>query len=1269
MIHHLTRATRIFIFYMLIVVAIGVSLVRLFPSAIEFYKHDLETKIFELTSIPVKIGKLQANLRGINPEIILKDIQVLSLDKQGNPSIELEQVRVGIDLTQLLSTHQFLPSSWLTLVGAKLSIVRNMDGKLSIVGLNSDDSEQPLWLLSGGRYEVLKSKISWQDKKKQRSPVIFNDVDLLIRNDADAKTHELHLLTQLPEQYGEKLRISLSVQDNISEMENITGWVYVEGDAVHLTEVLKKQTLFGLKISKLQKAEENDSSFKVWSQWDKSSLKSLSGSVQAENFSLEKNKKTLTVNLLDTEFDLSVNDNDWKFGVKNFALTTENYEWPLMEFSVSANRQLTHLAASVMRIELQALTELADFFVPLDKKNQTLVSDLGVRGQLKNFSVFVDREANKYAVNGDFNNIYVNAVSDFPQIKNLTGAVKGTDDGGRLRLFTKNGAFFYPKLFSKAIALENIFGSVDWQQLTDTWFVKTESLMVDNSHIETISKLSLTIPKNDGAIFMDLQTSFSKIKDVKSLVHYFPVSMKKKTVNWLKRVVVAGEINNGNLLVYGDLDQFPFVDNSLGVFEVLFKTKNMALNYSPEWPNIKNMDADFLFAKNALTVDITKANSHKLDITGALVKFPFFIEEPSLQINSQIEGSISDVMFYLQQTPMQDVADKVIDSITPKGLTQIDLDLDIPENSEIKLEGVAHINNAELKVNSIDLDITDIEGELKFSEKGLFADDLNAKSLGYPLSINANSNELKTAVSVIGEVDYLQLKKQFSFLDSELIKNEQITGSSIYTVKMNLPRTTENKSADLTIKTNLVGIDVDLPGSLKKQAEQQTPLIITMPLNEKVLLPVMINYKDELKTAININKEKSTLYSANVVYGKGNASIRENKGITLQIDRDTFNGSEWMGLLKQSFNREKDTNNTKEEVKYPVLNHLALKAKKINWLGKSHGSLEMILQKQEDNWQGNILSSFAKGAFVVPFDQEAENKIKLNMEYLNLTELMAIKMPTSGKKTENISLNYMPLIDVVSQQFFWKSVNLGKLDIVTKKITDGIKFKHIKVTSKDYKVTANGDWIKSGETSVTNLHGVAKVKNFGETLSTLDITDDVKETEGKLNFTASWQGVPYQFKLPGVDAEIDLDLNDGRISSIEPGFGRLLGLIAMEQWIKRLSLDFSDLFNAGLSFNKVTGQLKIREGIVKYKDLLVDAIPAHIALSGRINLLEKTLDQKVSVIPKSSSAIPIAGPIVEGIAGAITQVFDKDYKDGYFFGSEYEVNGKWSNLKVTPVQD
>ncbi len=1250
---------------MLIVAAIGLTLLRLFPFAIEFYKKDLEHKIFELTSIPVEIGDLKANLRGINPEVILKDIRILSSDGQGTPSIELDQVRVGIDLVQLLSTRQLLPSSWLTLVGAKLSIVRNKDGRLSIIGLNSDNSKQPLWLLNGGRYEVLKSEITWLDKKRQKSPVTFNDVDLLIKNNADEKSHELHLLIQLPEQYGEKLRISMSVQGNIYDVENITGWVFVEGNAIHLAEVFKEEELFGVKITDLKMLEENKSSFTVWSQWNKSALKELSGSIQVENIALKQNKKVLDIKLLDTAFDLSVKDADWQFGVKNFAIKTGKYEWPLMEFSMSANQQLTHLAASATRIELQVLTELASFFVPLNKKKEALISALNLKGELKDFSIYVDRDTNSYAVNGGFNNIFVNAVSGFPQIKNLTGAIKGTDESGNIRLFSKNVSFSQPKLFKKATSLDNFSGSFDWQQLTDTWFIKSESFMLNNKDIETISRLSLTIPKNDAPVFMDLQTSFFNIQNIRSLVRYFPISMKTETVNWLKTSFVSGEIPNGNLLIYGELNRFPFVENGLGVFEVLFQAKNVEWNYSPNWPHVDKMDAAILFAKNALSVDITSANTHGLNISAASVKIPSFVDTPHIQIQSQLVGSIADGLVYLQQTPVRELADKVLDSITPEGLTQVDLDLDIQlsENTEIKLNGVAHMEKAALTINSIGLDVTDIEGELKFSEQGIFSDNMKAKALGYPIAINADSDELKTVIVVKGETDYLQLKKQFSFLNNDLIKDEQIEGSSIYTATMNLPKIEKN-SAELAIKTNLLGIDLGLPSSLQKPAEQETPFLLSMPLNEEGLLPISINYKDELKAAINLDRQQSEIYSAHIVYGKGDALISEKKGIVLSIDQDIFDGSEWMGFVKQA---SKSKDNLEEEAKQPALKHMVLKAKELRWQGQSYGSFEMILQQLDEKWQGNILSSFARGAFIFPFNQLTEKKIKLEMEQLNLTQLMSIKIPTD---TDDEKIENMPLFDVVSQQLWWKSVDLGKLEIVTEKITDGIRFKHIKVISKDYKINLNGDWVNTDEGSITAIQsGRVKVNNFGKILSQLDITDDIKETHGYFDFTASWQGLPYQFSLPSVDAEIDLNFKDGRVSSIEPGFGRLLGLIAMEQWIKRLRLDFSDVFKAGLSFNKISGHLKLREGILKYKDLMVDAIPANISISGGINLLEKTLDQRVSVVPKSSAAIPIAGPIVEGIAGVITQVFDENYKEGYFFGSEYEVNGKWNNLKVTPIHD
>jgi len=85
--------------------------------------------------------------------------------------------------------------------------------------------------------------------------------------------------------------------------------------------------------------------------------------------------------------------------------------------------------------------------------------------------------------------------------------------------------------------------------------------------------------------------------------------------------------------------------------------------------------------------------------------------------------------------------------------------------------------------------------------------------------------------------------------------------------------------------------------------------------------------------------------------------------------------------------------------------------------------------------------------------------------------------------------------------------------------------------------------------------------------------------------------------------------------------------------------------------------------------LQVDAIPAHIAIGGETDLITKRLDYHVRVVPKSAGAVPIAGTIVSHIAGTITRAVTDDYKKGYFFGSEYQVTGKWGDIKVKAMLD
>ncbi len=1256
MIHSIIRVTRYGLFFLLIGIAVGLSCIRILLLSVDEYKTDLESKVFELTAIPIEIGALRANMRGFSPEIILKNIQVLAQTEEGEPAIQLEEIRLGINLLDLLLTQEILPSSWLTLVGAKLSIVRKEDGSLSVVGLNTDDSDQPYWLLEGGSYEVLKSDISWLDQQRHADLLHFKQVDLLLKNDFFTQSHEIHLISRLPEQYGETLRVSMLIQGDVFQADNINGVVYVEGKGIHLAELLTGEHPLDIEIVR------GDGDFALWSQWQQSSLQSLIGNVNANNIDLVKanqNQQSFKISQIETKFNGLISHDGWQFGVSDLILKTENRDWPVAEFSLAANNDLDQIAVSTTQLDLQELAELIEFFEPLDKETHRLFSALGLKGMLKNFSIFADLKNEQYAINGDFENFYTNAYSkfDLPLLENLSGSIKGTNKEGLIALNTQKGALFFPQLFRQSFSIINLTGLLKWQQLSDKWLISSKSLVLETKDIQTETRVALTIPKNDAAVFMDLQAHFSHSQDVSSAPEYYPASiMDIDLLEWLDNAFVSGKIEQGDVLVYGELNKFPFSDGQ-GVFEVLYNMENVELQYNPAWPNLTNVNADVLFKRDSVTIDISHGEVNNLEIKHALVEIPSFATSNHLLVQGLVEGKIIDGLTFLQQTPVHAPVDSLLEVISPLGNTQVELDMKIPlaENARVKVDGVAHLANAALKVSAIDLDVVAVSGDLRFTENGLYSNNISAKSLGYPLTINVDDNHGDTAIKIQGRTNFFELKKQFDFFNTDFIKSENFMGSTAYQVDLNLPAA-ENQSAFLNINTQLVGMVIDLPAKLKKTAEQKKMLEIDFLLNKNKLLPITINYDNTLKAILNINKQQSTLHSAEIIYGNGLASMPQKKGINIKVEVDVFDLSEWVKLINISAG-----NKQKTELE---INGISLLTKQLQWGNKNYGAFEIALQRFAGEWKGNLSCSAAKGAFLIPVNTKGKQNIKLNMAYLNLSELMVMDFQGINFTTDDL-----PLINVSSEKLLWNKGDLGKLKIETERILDGVRFKRISISSEDHKIELKADWVKNDTGGKTEVYGTLFADNFGKFLSRIKIDNDIEDAKAKIDFLGHWQGSPYQFSLQNMNAEMDVDIEDGRISSIEPGFGRILGLLAMEQWIKRLTLDFRDIYKQGLSFNSIKGHFKLKRGKAITKGLVVDAVPAEILIRGEADLLAKKLNHWVRVVPKSSGAVPIAGKIVSGIAGTITQIVTNDYKEGYFFGSKYAVTGTWDDIKVTPLHD
>lgn len=316
MIHHIKRATRHLVFWSLIALAVSLTAVRLLLFQIDDYKADLSTRVSELVGVPVTIARLRANMRGYRPQLVLKDIKIASTVASEQPAIQLKEIRLGINLLDVLINRDRLSSTWITLVGAKLTVKRKQDGSIAIVGLKASD-EQPLWLLQGNKYEILQSQISWQDELGKNKLAIVGEVDFAIIN--NAQRHQINILVKLPKKYGTELRVSMDLTGNIFKPLVIDGTIFTEAKNLHLAEWLTSDLPFAMNI------HSGTGNFKLWSKLEQSKLVSLTGKVHLQQLKIRKPEdQEFLVKQLNTELYWQLNGSQWNLEAPDFLLETAN---------------------------------------------------------------------------------------------------------------------------------------------------------------------------------------------------------------------------------------------------------------------------------------------------------------------------------------------------------------------------------------------------------------------------------------------------------------------------------------------------------------------------------------------------------------------------------------------------------------------------------------------------------------------------------------------------------------------------------------------------------------------------------------------------------------------------------------------------------------------------------------------------------------------------------------------------------------------------------
>ncbi|MEJ7747563.1 MAG: AsmA-like C-terminal region-containing protein, partial [Luteimonas sp.] len=233
-----------------------------------------------------------------------------------------------------------------------------------------------------------------------------------------------------------------------------------------------------------------------------------------------------------------------------------------------------------------------------------------------------------------------------------------------------------------------------------------------------------------------------------------------------------------------------------------------------------------------------------------------------------------------------------------------------------------------------------------------------------------------------------------------------------------------------------------------------------------------------------------------------------------------------------------------------------------------------------------------------------------------------------------------------------------------------MRIEQLQLRAPKQRIDITGDWLGRGGAMRTRLGVAIDSDDFGALLTGFGFGGRLAGGKGTAKFDASWPGSPAAFKLERLEGSLNILAKKGRLVEIEPGAGRVLGLLSLAELPRRLTLDFRDFFDKGFAFNRIAGNIRFGNGRARSDDLVIDGPAAEIRIRGAADLRAQQFDQTIEVRPKAGNLLTAVGAIAGGPVGAVigaaaNAVLRKPL--GQMAAKTYRVTGPWKDPKVEVI--
>lgn len=1223
---------------------------RLLLPRLDAQRPVIEQAVAEITGTPISIGELGASWRGLWPRLTLKDLRVAPT-ADGQAGLQVAAIELTVSLVRSLKAGDLVLDA-LHLEGLSARVQRTADGRFQLAGLPPAHTPLLGWLLRQRAIDVDNASLTLEDLERGSPTLHFDGLAVRLGQTPEGSVirgqfaaagplganPDFELTLRGAERANGELRVAVTALP-------LAPWATFWGSPAWFDSVRQIDGQFWLHYES-----------GAWRRLAVNAQLGLAGDAQTETLALRGA----------AEFD----HDHWRVRLEQPSLGASaqaSAPAPLIGF-IDHSADRTRLLLQTSSLPLDLLTRLAAHARPG-------FPTPALAGQLRNLRLGIEQSSQGtlalYAA-GELDALSAQATASRPGLQGLRARFALNQNVGAMAFDHTDLQVVHPVRLVGPLQFSDIRGLVRWQKHADGWRFQTPDLQafLQGLPLEVVADADLA-PERKPRLNLELSMGPGDLTAVPSLL---PTGLlHPRGEAWCRNAFESGHLEAVHLSLHGDLAQFPF-DQGEGLFAVDFAVSNADMRYSPKWPLLPGASGHGVVVGRHLQAVISQArfvSSPTSDIVLSVADLSS--HDPYLLIDGTVHANLPDTKEILAQSPLEGLAKRL-------GAVEIDdrfnvtlaLNIGLRHNSPSNVNGKVALKGNELRSVHDGLVLQDVSGTIDFADHHWAGRGLQATLDGTPVTLDAEggqgAQQGDTDITLAGQANppfithYLQ--KYVPTVHHWLAAGGRLNvlaGSALWQAHLHLPAAVADAPPpprQLKIESSLQGLALALPWPFGKPAESVLPFSLNTTLGDPAAHLTRLQFGDQATLGVRHGGAEGSaqMLGLEVALGAGE-TLRGATGMNFHGKVPVFSVDDWRSLFQHA-----DALGNGPEL--PLAYQLQID--QVNALGQHFPAVKINGSRNTRFWSASIDSPQIAGTL-------RGGRSAVGAPLLVQMNRLWLEPMKGGDDTAKVDPRTLKTIDLRCESFRYGSIDFGRAALRTVQIADGQRLESLSFTQPAFSLNATGEWTLREQAHHSQFDIKLEAGALGPMLGAFGFQmAAIEDGATRLGISAGWDGMPSEFSLARLNGKLSLQVDAGRFLDIDPGSGRIFGLLSLQTLPRRLALDFSDLFDKGFAFDRIDGNFALEDGNAYTNDLRMEGPAARIEVTGRTGLAAKDYDQRATVTPEFSAGLPLAGalfgPAGIGVGAALylsQQVFTEiPEKIDSLLSSDYLITGAWQDPKI-----